>query len=224
MKKNLTLLILIIALIATTVTGCKKMEEIYACDPVTNEWVKSNLQTIQQMNRQDLLQLEQEKQIPAFRAFTPEQKYDCWMDKLEQVKSLEWTEKEISHICLLAESMKLEWFEKNFMKNNFDKINIFLNKWVNDGFLYFGWTKDEVGRMVACLYDVEMEDENVILRVGIGGGTIGVEARCTCSQTSDWCFWGEKCRNISCSGGGIGCGTLWLYQCDGSCGDTPNNQ
>ena len=129
MKKNLQLSILIFALIAITVTGCKKIEEVYSCDSVTNEWVKSNLKTIQQMTRQDLLQLELEKQIPAYRAFTPEQKYNCWVDKLKQVKSLEWTEKEFAHICLLEESMKIEWFEDGFRKNNFDQIDNFLKKW-----------------------------------------------------------------------------------------------
>jgi len=45
---------LLLTVTAITLTKCKKMEEVYACDPVINEWVKSNLTTIQQMNRQDL--------------------------------------------------------------------------------------------------------------------------------------------------------------------------
>lgn len=220
MKKNLLLSILIIALIAITATGCKKTEEIYACDPITNEWVKSNLQTIQKMNRQDLLQLDLEKQIPAFRAFSPEQKYNCWADKLEHVKKLEWTEKEFIHINLLAESIKLEWFEDNFKKKNFDEIDNFLKKWVNDSFSYFGWTKDEVGRMVACLDDVEMEDGNVILRGPVGGG-IGGGVKiptCNCNQKWDFCGTGDKCKSIVCSEIS-GCGLLWLYTCNGKCDD-----
>ena len=218
MKKQLNLSILIIALIAITVTGCKKNEEIYACDPITNAWVKSNLETIRTMNRQDLLQLDMEKQIPAFRAFTPKQRYDCLVDKLEQVKSLEWTDKEFAHICLLTESMQLEWFEDNFRKNNFEKINNFLNKWVNDGYVYFGWTKDEIGRMVACLYDIDMEDESVVLKTGPSIG-IGISPICTCSKTSDWCSWGEKCKNIGCDTRSWGCGTLLIFECDGRCDD-----
>ena len=220
MKKNLLLSILIIALIAIAVIGCKKAEEVYACDSVTNEWVKSNLETIRTMNRQDLLQLEPEKQMPAFRAFTPEQRYDCWVDKLEQVKSLEWTEKEFTHICLLAESMKVEWFEDNYKKNNLDKIDNFLNQWVNDGIAYFGWTKDELGRMVACLQDVEMEDQNVVLKGPVVGGETGVDKPlCTCSTISDWCDFGI-CSNTDCIKRSWGCGTLLLKECDGRCKET----
>jgi uncharacterized protein YxeA len=214
---------LLLAFIAIAVTRCKKMEEAYACDPVINEWVKSNLKTIQHMNRQDLLQLEEEKQIPAFRAFTPEQKYNCWVDKLEEVKSLEWTEKEFTHICLLAETMKLEWFEDNYKKTNFDQIDNFLNQWVNDGYSYFGWTKDEVGRMVACLKEVAMEDGNIVLKATPPGATTGdKDARqpCTCSQSSDWCQSGERCSNANCDETSLGCGTLLLHGCNGRCNDT----
>jgi len=219
MKKKLQLSILIIALIAIIVASCKKDEEVYACDPATNEWVKSNLETIQQMNRQDLLQLEPEKQRPAFIAFTPEQKYNCWVDKLEQVKKLEWTEKEFTHICLLAETMKLEWFDDNFKKNNLDKIDNFLNQWVNDGMDYFGWTKDELGRMVACLKDVEMEDQYVVLKQlpSTEKPVVKPQSRCTCSRTSDWCSWGERCNDPDCQTRPDGCGTFWMYQCDGLC-------
>jgi len=218
--KKLQLSILIIALLAITVTACKKNEEVYSCDSATNEWVKSNLKAIQTMNRQDLLQLEPEKQIPAFSAFTPEQKYNCLVDKLEQVKSLEWTQKEFAHICLLAESMKLEWFEDNFRKKNFDKIDNFLNKWANDGVSYFGWTKDELGRMVACLLDVEIKDEIVVLRV-IPPTESGRKQPCHCASNSDWCGSGEKCNNFDCMGTGSswGCGTLLLYTCDARCKD-----
>jgi hypothetical protein len=202
------------------VTGCKKMEEVYSCDPVTNEWVKSNLKTIRTMNRQDMLQLEPEKQMGAFVAFTPEQKYNCWVDKLEQVKSLEWTVKEFAHICLLAETMKLEWFEDKYKKNNFEKIDHFLTQWVNDGAAYFGWTKDELGRMVACLHDVAMEDQNVVLKAASGVAVMkGIDPACTCSRESDWCSWGEKCKNIPCQGREWGCGTLIWHRCDGRCGE-----
>jgi len=226
MKKKLQLSILIIALMAIAVTGCKKFEEVYSCDSATNEWVKSNLKTIQKMNRQDLLQLESEKQMPAFRAFTPEQRYNCLVDKLEQVKSLEWTEKEIAHICLLAETMKLEWFEDSFKKTNFEEMANFLNQWVNDGISYFGWTTDELGRMVACLKDVEMKDQYVVLKAvpptkePPGTTTTKPAATlqaCHCSKTSDWCASGEKCSSSDCIPRGWGCGTILIFECDGRC-------
>jgi len=164
-----------------------------------------------------------EKQRPAYKAFTPDQKYNCWVDKLEEVKSLEWTEKEFTHIALLAETMKLEWFEDNFRKTNFDQIDNFLKKWVDDGYSYFGWTKDEVGRIVACLKEVAMEDGNVVLKVAVGGSAeAGGKPACTCSLESDWCGGGDRCKNIPCEGHPF-CGTLWLYYCDGRCNDSAYN-
>jgi len=63
--KNLKLSILIIALVAIVVTGCKKAEDVYSCDPKINEWVKSNSKSIEKMNRQDLLELEDDYRAPA---------------------------------------------------------------------------------------------------------------------------------------------------------------
>ena len=137
---------------------------------------------------------------------------------------MEWTEKELAHICLLAESMKLEWFEDNFKKNNYERIDNFLKQWVNDGISYFGWTKDELGRMVACLKDVEMEEQNVVLKALPGGtesGTVVIEDRkmCNCALTSDWCGSGERCGSANCITQSWGCGTLLLKACDGRCRD-----
>ena len=74
--KNLKLSILIIALIAITAIGCKKMEEVYACNPVIDEWVKANLSPIQEMNRQDLLELDFAKRGPAYGALPVDKKYE----------------------------------------------------------------------------------------------------------------------------------------------------
>jgi hypothetical protein len=205
--------------------SCNKIEEKYSCDPAVDEWVRDNLKTIQSMNRQDLIQLEPEKQRAAFRALSPVQRYNCWVDKLEQVKKLEWTDKESAHLCLLSETMKLEWFDdasKND-KEYSDQIDVFLKKWVNDGMDYFGWTKDELGRMVATLMDVEIENQNVVLKtVSVGGGASAgggdkpLSYNCNCSRSSDWCGNSEECAKITCTIGS-GCGTIWRYDCDGRC-------
>jgi hypothetical protein len=76
--------------------------------------------------------------------------------------------------------------------------------------------------MVACIDDVEMEDGNVVLKVGGGSVGIGGKQNCNCSQESDWCSYGEKCRNADCQTK-PGCGFLWMHQCDGRCNDTAAN-
>jgi hypothetical protein len=219
-KLHIKLSILIIVLMAIILTGCKKSEEIYySCDSTTNEWVKVNLSSIQKMNRQDLLELDFEKRIPAYRAFTTEQKYECWMDKFEQIKSLPWTQKELSHIHLLEESIEKTWFDRNLNKN---EVEDFLMKWVTDGINFFGWSTYEVGCMISCLYDVEMEGDNVVFLVPPGGSSTGKEPRksCNCNQgiLSDFCSSGSSCSDTDCVTQ-PGCGWLLLQMCNGRCKD-----
>jgi len=224
MKKNLKLSILIIALMAITATGCKKMEEVYSCNPETNKWVKENLSPIQQMNRQDLLELEPEKRIPAYRAFTVEQKYECWIDKFEQIKSLPWTPKEFTHISLLAESIEEEWFERNLNK---DEIVNYLLKWGTDGMNFFGWSEYEVGCLISCLYDVKMEDDNVVFLMPPGGGVVGGDdgngalKNCNCNKSlfGDFCGIDGPCMNVECEEQFF-CGILLLQTCNGRCNST----
>lgn len=45
---------------------------------------------------------------------------------------------------------------------------------------------------------------------------------CKCSTDSDWCDWitnpNPYCQEVLCEEQQSGCGTLWLYPCDGICG------
>lgn len=40
-------------------------------------------------------------------------------------------------------------------------------------------------------------------------------ATCGCSTSSDWCW--NYCSGGGCSRGGLNCGTMWQYPCDGGC-------
>jgi hypothetical protein len=44
-------------------------------------------------------------------------------------------------------------------------------------------------------------------------------SECTCSDTSDMCWWGSSCGGSVCyaSGGDSGCGFGWQYECNGKC-------
>jgi len=44
-----------------------------------------------------------------------------------------------------------------------------------------------------------------------------VVADCPCSVNSDWCSSGNSCWPDLCQHTSSGCGTLWLYSCNGSC-------
>jgi rubrerythrin len=41
---------------------------------------------------------------------------------------------------------------------------------------------------------------------------------CSCSTRSDYC-WGDSCLGGSCNGSSRGCGTIYIYECNGMCYD-----
>ncbi|MCL2098312.1 MAG: bacteriocin fulvocin C-related protein [Bacteroidales bacterium] len=224
--KNLLYLIAA-TVIMLHVSACSK-ELVYSCDPETNEWVKENFEAIQQMTRADLLPLSGIKQRGCFRAFTPEQRYNAWIDKLVQVRNLNLRFDQIQHIDALMVKMRVSWFDEKAREDAklSAEINDFLEQWVN-GAYQLGWSKNEIGRIVALLEDVEKEDDTIILRNGTyeyvadferegSGGGGGNKPGCNCSLSDDWCF-GSYCDRFLCEQTSHGCGTLWMKKCTGRC-------
>jgi len=56
----------------------------------------------------------------------------------------------------------------------------------------------------------------VIVRHGSPGVSDAGTIQCSCSSSSDWCSGSYSCATANCGQTG-GCGTLWLYTCDGVC-------
>ena len=202
---------------ALTINQCKKADTIYSCDPDINEWVIVNYSSIQKMDRYALLELEPERLRPAYRALTPEQKYNCWMNKMEQVKSLRWTQNEFAHICFLEESVEVEWFDPNF---NSEVLDDFILDWVTYGINNFGWTGYEVGCMIQTVHDVIMQESNVSLRLPPGGGNPPKDCHCSQKAWNDFCPTNtDGCAGGSgCNGSDHGCGWFWMKACTGRCG------
>jgi hypothetical protein len=55
------------------------------------------------------------------------------------------------------------------------------------------------------------------------GRSISQFPNCTCSTQSDWCWWGWRCvdTGLQCIRQASGCGTLWIFPCNGLCQDIP---
>ena len=164
MKKIIYLAVAVILL--QVLAGCSKEMLLYSCDKETNEWVKTNLAEIQQMNRNDVLKLSVVQQQGCFNAFTPEQRYNVWINKLIQARNVGLNSSEITHIDLLLSKMKVEWYDKKTRGNavRFAEINDFTKKWIDDAFNVLGWSVVEVGSIAASLYDVEKEDNIIVLK------------------------------------------------------------
>jgi hypothetical protein len=67
--------------------------------------------------------------------------------------------------------------------------------------------------------DVKKSDVRLDNEPGGGGddeGDDGLQPRCSCSQTDPYCSAG-RCASTDCRTKSAGCGTLWLFECNGKC-------
>ncbi len=223
MKKNLILLLFVIS----TFVGCSHDEEmIYSCDKAVNEWTIDNLTFIQKMTRKDWLVLSKAEKRAAYRAFTQQQRINFWLDKLQEVKSLNWSIEEIHHI------EKVESFIKDhteFMNNKklsdeeLDILEKYFYMWLEEGKSVYGWT-DNIGISIAGsgevakntkgeLFDEATEYNNDSDLTNRGGE----ECECNQSVFSDFCGGAGPCVESKCTEQADGCGWLFLQQCNGIC-------
>lgn len=104
---------LVCAIALITMVSCSSDELTYSCDKEINQWVKDNIESIQQMDRSDWLSVSGEMSIATYRAFTHQQRVRFWQDKFAEVKQLPWNEKELRHI---------EWAE-SYIDSHLDIFN-----------------------------------------------------------------------------------------------------
>ena len=211
----------IAVILLQVVTACSKEEKFYTCDPETDAWVKNNLTEIQLMHRQDLQPFSDEQQRGCFRAFTPEQRYKVWIDKLIHVGNLNLSRDKVQHIDVLIAKMKVNWYDEKAREDTTfsAEIDNFIQQWIADAYK-LGWTRNEIGGIVATLREVEIKDNTIVLKNSpdldsTEDGDKGIIYDCECSLRSDWCWW-STCKNKICDKTGW-CGTLFLYECNGMC-------
>lgn len=201
-------------------------QDLYSCDPAVNEWVSSHLQEIRKMSRQNWLNTSVEISGAIFSAFTQEQKIKFWKEKLETVKRLDWSQKEVEHINKIEE----------FIDNNTnlfnsvpltdeqeDLLEAFFYKWYNYGIEVLGW-KENVGIAIAGSgYTLLDKEGNLELPSGKEIMVLSSEVEsCTCSTgASIFCFVSGEgtCDDADCTEGNY-CGWLLLQRCDGRCSNS----
>lgn len=221
MKKIGFLFVAIIFLISS----CQKDDLFYSCDPTINSWVKSNLVEIAKMSRIDLIEKTPTAQVAIFRAFSSNQRFQLWNDKINEVSGLDWSLEEEAHILTLRNALKEEWFTDEFKKDSLklQQVRIFLKSWCIEGMGRFGWTKKLIGGMIARserLTDKQGTLEINSLSSAMAANVTDSETSCNCSKSDDWCpeiaGYGH-CNNETCTATSWGCGTLWIQPCDGVC-------
>lgn len=155
--------------------------------------------------RKDLIKMQPSELREAFNSLTPEQQRDVWRDRLISESDFYTGEKK-EYLQLIA---KLQRISPNFDPQNAKTKCIEL----------FG---DEAKRILTTLY-LPNEKQYLNARLMVPDPN----EKCDCSLISDWCDFqlnsGQpnedwECKSLGCQpNGAFGCGTMFLYRCEGQC-------
>jgi hypothetical protein len=204
MKKKINLVVLTILFIGLLI-GCSKKEQNENKPNETN--LKKSIylnQTIHKV-RMEIVQFPMESQRVIFASKTPTEKSEIWKDKLyNNIKNSSFTKEQLNVLLELYQVITPELF----MPNSKERIafNDFNKKWMVKARSLFPY-------FVIKGIVTNLNDDNII------DGPGNPNQNCNCSIESDWCSSSWKCSYPpdGCNSRALGCGTLWLYSCDGRC-------
>jgi len=185
------------------------------------------------MTRDEWLKLPDSLKNPVYLTFSPERMYMFWLQKRDELLSLEWNELEKKHINLLYDYIKDrprffydEYFDNETLLTQFD---VFMSNWYHFAINELSWNK-AIAYYVAASCDFFSDDMLLVCRPGGGGlgdviiddGGLG-ESSCMCNTVQDFCdpfgeTGGVSCKDkYSCEGSVQGCGWFWRQPCNGLC-------
>ena len=211
----------------------------YSCDPQIDKWAKSHDSEISKMERKHWIAMEEDIQykMATYAAFSPNQKFSFWKEKLSEVLKLNWSSDEHEHIASLLEYIEVHkdiFDPKKFDEDSFDK---FIYLWIEKGKTQFRWNSNVIYAIAASGETMTDTKGTLLITHKTNNYTIqrvktrsesGSASECDCNVSDDWCSTRTSnlpsgsptvmadCKNSSCEGTS-GCGTLFLKSCDGKC-------
>ena len=212
-------------------TSCTQDEITYSCNPEINEWTKSHLSEITQMSRNSWLkQRDHGYKMAIYAAFTPQQKFTFWKEKIAEVIELDWNSDEKKHILSLnsyIEEHRELFNTKTFDEDSFDR---YMYLWFETAKEKFKWSNETLFAMVVS--GEIMTDKTGTLKIREANpftrNRTKVNSECDCNQSDDWCQ--SRVNNLppnyptiiaDCSQESCelksGCGVLFLKECNGIC-------
>ncbi|WP_458458061.1 bacteriocin fulvocin C-related protein [Pseudobutyrivibrio sp.] len=206
--------------------SCSQDEEkAYSCDESINQWVKMNLSEIQTMNRSNWNNLDEIHKIPVYRAFTKNQRIQFWEAKLDELRSLDWSDEELKHI---EEAFNFLFSHPDLLEGDLltdeqsDELHRYCYLWIQKGISEFGWTKETALSIIATGNTVSDTNGSIVMKGGIPGGSMPeIEPICNCHLDNilfTLCPLGfEWCEKTQCATLDNGCGLFLIEDCNGKC-------
>ncbi|MEQ2544029.1 bacteriocin fulvocin C-related protein [Alistipes intestinihominis] len=216
MKKNLFKVGITLCLF---LSACQNEQLYYSCDPIKDQWVKANLEEIGNMTCGEWLDLNIDYAKPAYAALKPDTRYEIWNQKINQVLTFDWTEKEQTHI----ESVKYfishnrEMFEDKAVDDDiiYTKVSTFLYKWYEYGKDELGWNTELMASIITDAHPLKNKAGELEVKIN-GVNTIATRSEtrldCNCNTTS---IWYADCEATDCRETATGCGGLTFFSCNG---------
>lgn len=204
-------------------------DAVYSCDPNIDLWVNENIAEIQCMTRSQWLELDENLNMAAYRAFTPKQRILFWQERFDEIKILPWSEKEYKHIIAAEEFINnhLDYFYSDRLSDiQYDELNLFFYKWSKYAYEELLWDKKIVnailssgGKMINVKGDI-LTSQNMETK-SIAVLTYSAEPTCNCNpdyflacapNADSECNIKKACHLETHS-----CGLFLLLDCNGLC-------
>lgn len=198
-------------------------EEIYSCNKEVNDWVKENLKEIRTMTRSEWKNLDENVKRGCFVAFTQQQKVDFWKGKFNEALELGWTKEEAEHIKAMYRFVDEhpEYFDFSTKRTDeeIEIFELFVYGWTKKAEQQFRWSKNTIAGLIATGNQLLDKNGTVQINQTRAMTKSGGESKCNCSTDSDWCSTSTSidCQDADCEDSTHGCGTLFVYSCNGRC-------
>lgn len=140
---------------------------------------------------------------------TQYERLNLWSIHFDYIYSLGWNEEQKIAISRLFPLLKIETFSDSNQAHVAQQV---VEGWLQEHLSLF--TQVELYTIVGVPINASISSVP-----SLGGGI--TQSICECSQRSDYCGWpvggSSRCDKPCEVNSSWGCGSLWLYSCDGSC-------
>ena len=205
--------------------SCSSDDVYYSCNPTVNQWAKDNLEDIRNMNRSEWLEIDEPAyQRAAFVAFTPEQKLDFWLLRMDEVLTLPWSSAEVAHIeevkVLLQRNAAI--FQDNYSDEEKKSFDVDLYQWIEKAKVELGWDEQLLTNLVATAYPMVDTKGTLILPKQLQSKVMRSEELppCECHVGNIFfkmCGLYKDCVDAACDETVHGCGAFIVESCNGMC-------
>ena len=231
-RKIIYVCVLFASFALVLLSSCSSDALVYSCDKEVDVWVKKNMTEIAQMDRIQWVNSGNiDYQRATYRAFTPEQRQSLWAGKFKEIlNDIVWTLEETKHIEYMLDFIteNLNLFENEISQDVMDEFEIVLFKWKEYAVEELGWTPQLLFAIINTPQSMNADREIAIVENPVVRLRNGTEKDCNanCSQLTEEDSSGNwyvcpaffhKCKSGECNVTSSGCGTFWMYKCNGTC-------